>query len=213
VTGRQRTPLSRERIAVVALELLDEQGAGALGMRPLAARLGVQAPSLYHHVDGVDEVIRLMHDLVDREIDLSTLNDPDWRRGLVAYADSYRHAFLAHPAMMALVADQVLLTRIALGVFEALAGTLRRIGVPANLIGHYMGLLDNAVVGSVLNDFALSISLPPGVHIDEFPELAAVVSSGDLGRVNDGAFAASIELIVADLERLLSTDADSAADR
>ena len=50
-------------------------------------------------------------------------------------------------------------------------------------------------------------------HINEFPELAAVVHSGDLARVNDGAFATSIELIVADIERLLSKNADSPADR
>lgn len=202
---RERMPLSRERIAKAALELLDERGADGLGMRPLAARLGVQAPSLYHHVSGVDEVIGMVHDLVDAEIDLLTLRDPDWRRGIAAYAHSFRDAFRAHPHMMALVANKVLLSHVALGVYEALAGALHRLGLSSQLIGHYMGLLDNAIVGSVLNDFAIGVSLPEGAGGDEFPELRAVVQADTMSHVNDETFAASIALIIEDLAHTLET--------
>lgn len=203
MTRRERVPLSRERIAQAALELLDEQGPDGLGMRPLAARLGVQAPSLYHHVSGVDEVIGMVHDLVDAEIDLLTLHDPDWRSGIEAFAHSFREAFHAHPHMMPLVADKVLLSHVALGVYEALAGALHRLGLSSQLTGHYMGLLDNAIVGSVLNDFAIGVSLPEGMGSDEFPELRAVAQADTMSRVNDETFAASIALIIDDLARTL----------
>lgn len=211
MAGHERTPLTRERIARVALELLDEQGAQGLSMRPLAARLGVRAPSLYHHVTGLDEVIGLMHDLVDTEIDLTTLDDRDWQRGLRAFAHSFRDAFRAHPHMMPLVSDRPLVSRIALGVYEALAVALRRIGCPPARVGHYMALLDNAMVGAVLNDFTIGITLPVDVDIAEFPELKRVLRSRNLLRLNDDAFDASIGLIIDDLAQTLAAKPREAA--
>ena len=67
-----RALLTRDQIAVTALQLLDEEGPTGLGMRRLARRMGVKAPSLYHHVAGQDEIIDLVHELVDNEIDITT---------------------------------------------------------------------------------------------------------------------------------------------
>ena len=47
-----RVRLSRERILDAALELIDAEGLDAMSMRTLAARLGVQAMSLYHQQGG-----------------------------------------------------------------------------------------------------------------------------------------------------------------
>ena len=46
-----RPPLTRERIVVTAIELVDDEGIEALSMRKLGARLGVEAMSLYNPVD------------------------------------------------------------------------------------------------------------------------------------------------------------------
>ncbi len=48
---------SREAILAAALELVRRQGLPALGMRPVAAELGLQAPSLYRHFAG-EEALR-----------------------------------------------------------------------------------------------------------------------------------------------------------
>jgi len=45
------TPRAREIVAA-ARELLEEEGRDALSMRRLAARLGIQAPSIYKHLPG-----------------------------------------------------------------------------------------------------------------------------------------------------------------
>lgn len=58
----RRRSLSRERIAAVAAELLDREGAEALSTRRLASKLGCEAMSLYHHVSGVDELLDLVVD-------------------------------------------------------------------------------------------------------------------------------------------------------
>src|SRR5690349_10727177 len=46
----KRKPLSRERVLQTAVALADERGLDGLTMRKLAAELGVEAMSLYHHV-------------------------------------------------------------------------------------------------------------------------------------------------------------------
>ena len=53
-----------------AIELADERGIESLTMRELGRRLGVEAASLYNHVDGKDDVLDGMTDLVVGEIDL-----------------------------------------------------------------------------------------------------------------------------------------------
>ena len=49
---KPREPLSRERALASAIALVDAEGMEALTMRRLAAELGVEAMSLYHHLPG-----------------------------------------------------------------------------------------------------------------------------------------------------------------
>lgn len=56
-TAAVRTPLSRERVLAAAMELVDAEGIPALTMRRLAADLGVEAMSLYHHVPGKEGLL------------------------------------------------------------------------------------------------------------------------------------------------------------
>ncbi|WP_163572119.1 TetR family transcriptional regulator [Fodinicola feengrottensis] len=46
----EREPLTRDRVVVVALRLLDEDGLEKLTLRRIAKELDVQAPALYWHV-------------------------------------------------------------------------------------------------------------------------------------------------------------------
>src|SRR3546814_1947392 len=53
---RSETPLSRERIAAAAVELMDDQGVGGLTMRRLADSLGSRVTSLYWYVNNKEDV-------------------------------------------------------------------------------------------------------------------------------------------------------------
>ena len=57
-----RTPagLTTEAIASSALDVIRDLGVAGLTMRALAERLGVRAPSLYHHVRGKDDLLALV---------------------------------------------------------------------------------------------------------------------------------------------------------
>ena len=79
--------LSRGRILDAALELVDEQGIGALSMRKLAARLGVEAMSLYNHVASKADLLDGIAARVFEEIALPDLELP-WDRRLRELTDA-----------------------------------------------------------------------------------------------------------------------------
>jgi AcrR family transcriptional regulator len=58
--GEKQSGLTRARVVVAALDLLQEEGLDALRMRPLADRLQVKAASLYWHVRDRDELLELL---------------------------------------------------------------------------------------------------------------------------------------------------------
>ena len=53
-----RAGLSTEVVARAAADLLNREGSSALSLARVAAELGVQSPSLYNHVDGLDGLER-----------------------------------------------------------------------------------------------------------------------------------------------------------
>jgi len=54
----RRPGLTRERVVRAAAELVNAEGLEALSITRLAEKLGVQPPSLYNHVDGLDDLRR-----------------------------------------------------------------------------------------------------------------------------------------------------------
>ncbi len=57
-TSRKRTtPLSKDELFTTALHIVDAEGLDALSMRRLAAAVGVEAASLYHHIPSKDALI------------------------------------------------------------------------------------------------------------------------------------------------------------
>ena len=206
--GRPRRPLlTREQIAVAALALLDEQGLSALGMRPLAARLGVSAPSLYHHVSGLVEVVHLVHDLVDAEIDLDCLDDADWRRGLEQFARSYRQAFLEHPDVLTAIARQVLVSPNALRVYEREVAALLRAGVPVEDAMTVAASIDYLVLGSTVDDFIGGVTHQHASYLKTFPHLARALAATDRRTVNDMGFETALALLLDDVAARLSVTA------
>lgn len=62
------TPLSRRTIAEAALAIIRKDGAEALSARRLAAGVGCEAMSLYHHFDGMEDILDDVVDLILEEI-------------------------------------------------------------------------------------------------------------------------------------------------
>lgn len=53
-----RVRLNTAGVVAAAAELADESGLAAVNIAAVAARLGVQPPALYKHIDGADDLLR-----------------------------------------------------------------------------------------------------------------------------------------------------------
>jgi len=96
--GRPARPvLTQGDIAREALAIIDELGWHACTMKLLAHRLGVRAPSLYHHIDGQAALVSLVRALVVSEIHDPTIVDLPWDEAVRRFGIAYYRAFVAHP--------------------------------------------------------------------------------------------------------------------
>lgn len=91
------TPLAREEILAEALRLIDAEGLDALSMRRLARELGVEAMSLYHHVENKDAILDGVVASIVREMTLPEPLPESWVEQLVELVDAFRRALAAHP--------------------------------------------------------------------------------------------------------------------
>jgi len=104
-TGRTRSPgrttkLSRDAIVNAALTFLDREGWDALTINALAMQLGTKGPSLYNHVQSLEDLrrtvrMRVVGDIIDM---LNTVGQGRTRDDAVtAMASAYRSYAHHHP--------------------------------------------------------------------------------------------------------------------
>lgn len=101
MTSRAKSPkLSREAIVNAALTFLDREGWDALTINALASQLGTKGPSLYNHVDSLEDLrrtvrMRVIDDILQM---LSTVAAGRTRDDAVlAMASAYRSYAHHHP--------------------------------------------------------------------------------------------------------------------
>jgi TetR/AcrR family tetracycline transcriptional repressor len=91
--------LDRQQVVDEALRLLDDQGLDALSLRTLAARLGVQAPTLYWHIGSKAELLDALADaIMDEVMQAIPESGPgdDWAHWLLTSLVELREAMLRH---------------------------------------------------------------------------------------------------------------------
>jgi TetR/AcrR family tetracycline transcriptional repressor len=118
--------LTRDRILITALRLVDEYGVEALSMRRLATELGVDPMAIYHHLPGKQAILAGLIELVFQELQLPASESATWQEQVRAFARAYHSLTRAHPNLVlylvtdpescanaALVANEVLYTALA----------------------------------------------------------------------------------------------------
>lgn len=101
---KEREPLNRRRVLEAALALVDQEGVAGLTMRHLGEQLGVEAMSLYNHVDGKDEILDGIVALLWEEVERSISDDePAWQDLVRIFARSVRAMAHRHPQAYPLV--------------------------------------------------------------------------------------------------------------
>src|SRR5437879_8120056 len=101
---RRRTALSRERIAVAAVALIDGEGLDALSMRRLGAELGVEAMSLYRHFPSKAALLEAVVARLLAELPVPAPTAARWQEAFRALARAYRALLTRHPNAIPLLA-------------------------------------------------------------------------------------------------------------
>jgi AcrR family transcriptional regulator len=208
-----RRTLTRERVVAEALTVIAADGAGALSMRTLAARLGVVPGALYRHVRSKEQLCDLAMDGVLAEVDTQAGRELGWAEQVKALARRLRAALENHPGIAAMLKTRDPLGPHSLALAEAFLSALQQAGLPARATAQAFSLIYDYTLGFALTDrttvneqrvqdpatrrqlHAFFRSLPAG----QFPALAALGQHVWAGN-RDHRFTAGLDTILAGLE-------------
>ncbi|GAB3045593.1 TetR/AcrR family transcriptional regulator [Sediminivirga luteola] len=162
--------LSPEIIARAALDMVRREH--DFTIPGVAARLGVNPSSLYHHAPGGRaEIIALVRRELYAGIDCAALRDSarPWRGRLAAWIREYRAASAMAPASVPLLVGSAVDDEATLEIYEALMSILADAGVPRADWIPLSAMLDAIVMGS-----AVDAGAPvPLWRVPEGPDAAA----------------------------------------
>ena len=146
-----RTPLNRERVIRAAVTLADEIGIASLSMRKLGESLGVEAMSLYNHVENKSQLLDGMVDLVFNEIDTTT-DGSDWKSAMRRRAISARDVLSRHPWAIGLMESRTTPGPATLHHHDTVIGSLRQGGFSVAMAAHAFSVLDSYIYGFALQE-------------------------------------------------------------
>ena len=208
----RREPLTRDRVLVAALRLVDREGIEALSMRRLGQELGVEAMSLYNHVRNKDEVLDGLVDVVFAEIDLPAAGD--WRRAMRRRAISAREMLGRRPWALGLMESRRRPGVATLRHHDSVLGILRKAGFSVEAAGHAYSVLDSYIYGFALNEQSLPLDTSSDVAdvgtailqqnvANAFPNLAEFITKLAMkpGYSYAAEFEFGLDLILDGLER------------
>lgn len=212
------TALNADRIIDAAARVADRGGVAQVSMRNVGKELGVEAMSLYHHLDGKDALLDGLADWIFSSIALPEAGTP-WRSAVSGRALSARTAFSRHPWAVGLIESRRAPGPGLLRNYEAVLACLRLNGFSIALASHAFSAVDAYVFGFVLTELKLPIGPDESVEefvaeiqqlipADEYPHLTEMITEQVVGQ--DYAYADEfefgLELILDGIERHLAKD-------
>lgn len=188
--------LERNTVISQALDLLDEVGLDAVSTRRLAARLGVEQPSLYWHFGNKNELLAAMAEAAMTSHATAPLPGPtdEWREWFTENTRSFRRALLMHRDGARLHAG--LVPNADLDRIVQKMAFLAAAGVPERDAQFAMLAASRFTVGSVLEEQAdlhgttptsEPIEIPLIDHTRAFEEGLALIVDGLSRRVSGAA--------------------------
>ncbi|ADB35912.1 transcriptional regulator, TetR family [Kribbella flavida DSM 17836] len=212
-TGEQR--LSRAAILAAALRIVDDEGLEAMTMRRLAAALGVNPMSIYHHLPNKAAVFAGLAELVFAGLDdVRPRPGGPWQDEVKDAARAYRAALKAHPNLaLQVLSDPSAVSDVVVVTVEPFYRALERGGLPPRAIFESVNTIVDFVHGFLLGELsvrAATFELAPDLvdRVQKLPDgkapaLTRVVNA--LGRDGlhydfDGGFESALTLLVNGIE-------------
>jgi AcrR family transcriptional regulator len=196
-----RTPLTRDRIIDAAVTLADSGGVEELSMRKLGAELGVEAMSLYNHVEKKDDILNGMIDHVFRAMPLPGL-DADWRVAIRQTALAALDQFVEHPWMVNLLMKRGIYGPSSLRFMDQVLGLFRAAGFSEEDAHHAWQMLASHTMGYAFQQ--MSGGKDKGGWDSNFPDLSVFPNVAALAPYLTNCeieteFAFGLEIIIAGL--------------
>lgn len=187
-----RPGLTPERIVDVAADLVDRDGYAQLGLGKVAAELGVRTPSLYNHLDGLDDLRRRL------TVRALTVLGADLQRAAVglsaedavrAIAVAYRGFAREHPGLYATTVPSIEdadaeVQRIGAEVMDTVLNALAGFGLGDASAIHAARSLRGAVHGFVSLELAGGFGIPVDVDAS-FTWLTELLADGIRAHAGD----------------------------
>jgi AcrR family transcriptional regulator len=194
--------------------LADQGGIGSVTMRRLGQELGVEAMSLYKHVQNKDDLLDGIVDLVVGDIDVPPAGTP-WKDAMRHRAISAHEVLLAHPWAAIQIMSRFNIGPGMTRYLDATLGRLREGGFSIDGALDAWHTLDSHIYGFTLQELGLPFEVSETQQVsadvlqqlpaDQFPHVVEVITKiMKTGRVEDFGF--GLELILDGLERILQRE-------
>jgi len=218
-----RIPVTRARALRTAVALADAGGIESLSMRRLAGELGIEAMSLYHHVESKDDILDGMIDLVSAEMELP-VGGEEWRSGMRRRAVSTRAVLAAHPWAIGIFDSRTSPGPATLHHLDGAIAFLRGAGFSISMAAHALSILDSYVRGFAMQEATLPLDASGSIEAatedileqrnmmsGAFPYLAEMAEKLILqpGYAYGNEFEFGIGLILDGLDAALRSEVDS----
>jgi TetR/AcrR family tetracycline transcriptional repressor len=191
--------LDRRRIVAEAVALLDADGLDHVTLRKLAARLGVQAPTLYWHIPNKAALITAIAEEILTPLPAAPSSAEErWQDWLIGMAQGLRRALLAHPDGARII-SMAQLSRNMAALSELAMSTLVAKGVPLHQARVMVFTVERMTIGFVLEEqgprpdeeAARSFDLTP------YPTMiAGITAYFGAGRTIDDMFLECVTVVV-----------------
>lgn len=151
--------LSRTTIVQVAVEVIDAEGVGAVSFRSVARRLGVDAKSLYNHIESKEALLDAVAEHVLSRMVVPELTG-DLRTDLVAIAHAFRSAALSsHREAATLVLSRPVESLAYLAPLEATLAAFITAGARPDWAVHAVRATLAYMTGTLLREASAGLTL------------------------------------------------------
>jgi AcrR family transcriptional regulator len=204
---RTRGRLSPDLIVDAAFEVVEKEGMAGFSTRKLAAALGCEAMSIYHHFPSVAHLFEAMVDRLIGSLEMPPAELP-WRQRLRTAMEDFRKAARAHPSFAPFLITYRMNSPTCLAWLDGVVGLIRDGGFEVEPGARLFRTIGYYLMGAVLDETAGYARGPSAVNTvsDEqlardFPNVAAAGRFFGTAEF-DTTFNLGVDLLLDELDRL-----------
>lgn len=153
-TEAQKEPLSRERIELAAMEMIEADGLDGFSVRKVATVLGCEAMSIYHYFPSKGHIMDALIDHVIAEIPPLPEKTLPWLEQLRRMGRDMRKAFTKRPQLFLFVGTHRMNTPKALAFLERTIRFFEESGMPREIAVRTFRSVSYYIMGTALDETA-----------------------------------------------------------